>query len=487
MTRTPAQWLDLLTQRMDKDAPRYRRLESYVNGDAPLPELSKDTSEAWRAFQREARTNFGATVRDAVADRIVPIGITVGGSVTSPAAKAAQLVWRNNRMDHVVRQLVEYGLTYGKGYLTAWTNEDDDVPVVVAASPLKVCADVDPMQPWRVNAAVRVWRDETEEQDYARVICEGATQTFTRPSHTTTARGDGTVVLNRFAGGWRAASPAEPFHGEVPVVVYDNPTGMAEVEAHTDILDRINRSVLNLLTTNAMQAFKQRALVKPAGAEDLPTHDDRGNVIDWAKLFEPAPAALWNLPVGVSVWEGAATDTGPMLNSITNFVKHLSAATCTPLPMLMPDSANQSAAGAENTEKSFIFKVRQRLALAKLATEAILVIAVDFMGKPVSKTFDVRFEDPTRVLLTEKFNAAVQAKAAGLSLRTIQTLILGMTPEEIEEDAAEREKEKASAPTPPPPAAQPAPGDEESTDPEPVVRDPKETGPTADKRLTSKA
>lgn len=485
MNRTTAQWLDLLTQRMDKDAPRYRRLESYVNGDAPLPELSQDTSEAWRAFQKEARTNFGATVRDAVADRIVPIGITVGGSVTSPAAKAAQLVWRNNRMDHVVRQLVEYGLTYGRGYLTAWTNEDDDVPVVVAASPLKVCADVDPLQPWRVNAAVSVWRNPSEERDYARVICEGETQTFARPSHTTTARGDGTVVLSRFAGGWSAETEVDSFYGEIPVVVYDNPTGMAEVEAHTDILDRINRSVLNLLTTNAMQAFKQRALVKPAGAEDLPTHDDRGNVIDWAKLFEPAPAALWNLPVGVSVWEGAATDTGPMLNSITNFVKHLSAATCTPLPMLMPDSANQSAAGAENTEKSFIFKVRQRLALAKLATEAILVIAVDSMGKPTSKTFDVRFEDPTRVLLTEKFNAAVQAKAAGLSLRTIQTLILGMTPEEIEEDAAEREKEKASAPPPPPPpSAAPAP-DEEPEAPE--VRDPEETGPTADKRFTSKA
>ncbi len=97
MNRTTAQWLDLLTQRMDKDAPRYRRLESYVNGDAPLPELSQDTSEAWRAFQKEARTNFGATVRDAVADRIVPIGITVGGSVTSPAAKiAGSDVWQRS-------------------------------------------------------------------------------------------------------------------------------------------------------------------------------------------------------------------------------------------------------------------------------------------------------------------------------------------------------------------------------------------------------
>ena len=471
MTRTPAEWLDLLTKRMDDEAPRYRRLEQYVNGDAPLPELSKDTSEAWKSFQREARTNFGSTIRDAVADRIVPLGLTVNGSVSTAPAKAAQLVWRNNRLDHVVRQMVEYGLTYSKSFLTVHISKDSDIPVITAASPLKVAVDTDPLQPWRVNAAVRVWRNPTEDLDYARVVGDGYTQLFSRASYVTDAERDTTAILNRFTGEWVADGDAEPFHGEVPVVVYENPTGLAEVEPHTDIINRINRSVLNLLTTSALQAFKQRALVKPTEGADLPTHDDNGNAIDWAKLFEPAPGALWNVPPGVTVWEGAATDTSPMLNSITNFVKHLSAATCTPLPMLMPDSANQSAAGAENTEKAFIFKVRQRLSLAKLATEAALVIALDLMGKKTTRTVDVRFEDPTRVLLTEKYNAAVQAKAAGLSLRTIQTVILGMTPEEIEADAAEREKEKATAPTPP---AAPEP---------PAVRDPEETGPTADNRM----
>ena len=460
MTRTPNQWLDLLTARMDTDALKYRRLERYVNGDAPLPELSRDTSEAWKAFQREARTNFGSTIRDAVADRIIPIGLTVGGSITTPSAKSAELVWRNNRLDHVVRQMVEYGLTYGRSYLTVHTAQGSNVPVITAASPLKVAVDTDPLQPWRVNASVRVWRNPTEEADYARVIGDGYTQLFSRASYTNNSN-NSTQVTDRFSGSWTAVSEAEPYGGAVPVVVYENPTGMAEVEPHTDIIDRINRSVLNLLTTCAMQAFKQRALTKPKDGNDLPTHDDNGNAIDYGKLFEPAPGALWNLPPGVDVWEGAATDTNPMLLSITNYIKHLSAATCTPLPVLMPDSANQTAAGAENSEKSFIFKVRQRLSLAKLATEGALVIALELMGKSTSRTVDVRFEDPTRVLMSEKFNAAVQAKATGLSLRTIQTVILNMTPEEIEADAAERQKE---APKPPPPPAQPV-EDETVTDP----------------------
>jgi len=465
VSRTPAEWLDILTERMDRDAPRYRKLERYVNGNAPLPELSKDTSEAWAGFQREARTNFGATIRDAVADRIVPIGLTVGGSVTSGSAKAAALVWRNNRLDNVVRDLVVGGLTYSKSYLTVWSY-DDGVPAIVAESPLKVCADTDPIRPWKVNAAVRVWRDATEMRDYARVWTPGRTQKFSRPS--LVDKSNCTTVIDRFQGNWQPVDQVQhQALAEVPVIVYENPNGVAEVEPHTDIIDRINRSVLNLLTTSAMQAFKQRALTTPADKEGLPQNDKDGNAIDWAKLFEPAPAALWNLPPGVGVWEGSPTDTTPMLNAIISYIKHLSAATCTPLPMLMPDSANQTAAGAENTEKAFIFKVRQRLSQAKLSIEAALVIALTIMGKSTVRTIDVAFEDPTRVLLTEKYAAAVQAKAAGVSLRTIQTLILGMTPEEIEADAVERAREAAAQQS-----LQTAP-----------LPDPESEGPIADKRL----
>lgn len=468
MSRTPADWLGILTERMDKEAPRYRRLEQYVNGDAPLPELSKDTSEAWRDFQKEARTNFGATIRDAVADRIVPIGLTVGGSVTSQAAKAAALVWRDNRADQVVWDMVVYGLNYGKSFLTVMRDGDAEVPVVSAASPLMVAADTDSLRPWKINAAVRVWRNVTEARDYARVMVPGGSQLFSRQSYST-LKDTTTVVTDRYQGGWEPEKDLEPGAQSIPVVIYENPGGLAEVEPHTDIIDRINRSVLNLLTTSAMQAFKQRALETPEDKGGLPQHDKDGNVIDYAKLFEPAPAALWNLPPGVKVWEGAATDTTPMLNAIMAYVKHLSAASGTPLPMLMPDSANQTAAGAENTEKSFIFKVRQRLSQAKLAIEAALVIALEYMSKSTKGTVDVAFEDPTRVLLTEKYAAAVQARAAGLSLRTIQTLILGMTPEEIEQDAANRALEQKARQKP------------DVIDAE--VVDPAEQGPTEDNRL----
>lgn len=461
MAVTPEEWLTKLTRRMDLSHARYRLLECYVNGDAPLPELSADTREAWRDFQREARTNFGLLIRDAVCDRVVPSGVTVGGSVKSRAAKAAARIYRDNRMDRVIREFVEYGTTFGQSYLTVW-NDDDGKAVITADSPRTMIAATDPLQPWRVRAALRMWRDLDEAKDYAVVWTGMSKQKFSRPCYSDAQR---TVLLSHASGGWQAETDAVPTGSPPPVVVYDNLGGMGEFEPHIDIINRINRAILNQITTLAMQAFKQRALqIDDKEHPGLPQTDPNGNKIDWAKLFEPHPAALWNLPPGVKVWESSATDTTPMLNAVRDYIRHLSAVTKTPLPMLVPDSQNQSAAGAENAEKSFIFKCDRVLRGVKLAVEAALVIALNVEGFTNMDTIAVAFEDPARVMLSEKYQAAVSARALGEAIATIQRRILGMSPEEIAEDAAARALEQATQHTPSVPA-------------------PDETGPSADHRL----
>lgn len=461
MAVTPEEWLTKLTRRMDLSHARYRLLECYVNGDAPLPELSADTREAWRDFQREARTNFGLLIRDAVCDRVVPSGVTVGGSVKSRVAKAAARIYRDNRMDRVIREFVEYGTTFGQSYLTVW-NDDDGKAVITADSPRTMIAATDPLQPWRVRAALRMWRDLDEAKDYAVVWAGASKQKFSRPCYSDAQQ---KVLIPHASGGWQAETDAAPTGAPPPVVVYDNLGGMGEFEPHIDIINRINRAILNQITTLAMQAFKQRALqIDDKSHPGLPQTDPNGNKIDWAKLFEPHPAALWNLPPGVKVWESSATDTTPMLNAVRDYIRHLSAVTKTPLPMLVPDSQNQSAAGAENAEKSFIFKCDRVLRGVKLAVEAALVIALGVEGFVNVDTIAVAFEDPARVMLSEKYQAAVSAKALGEAIATIQRRILGMSPEEIAEDAAARALEQAAQPAPSAPA-------------------PDETGPSADHRL----
>ena len=88
MTKTPEEWLSYLTAKMDKERPRTDLLRSYTNGSSPLPEMGPNLAKAWLKFQRRARTNPGKLVVSALADRLIPNGVTVGASEDSPDRKS---------------------------------------------------------------------------------------------------------------------------------------------------------------------------------------------------------------------------------------------------------------------------------------------------------------------------------------------------------------------------------------------------------------
>ncbi len=59
MATTPAEWLPILAKRLDGRQKRIAVNRSYANGNAPLPEMGKNTKATWVAFQKKARTNVG--------------------------------------------------------------------------------------------------------------------------------------------------------------------------------------------------------------------------------------------------------------------------------------------------------------------------------------------------------------------------------------------------------------------------------------------
>lgn len=439
MLATPEQWLPVLAKRIDDNMPRVRLLARYSNGDAPLPELTRNTSAAWRTFQKEARTNWGLMIRDAVADRIIPNGITVGGASNSEQAVQAQRIWRDNRMDSVCKQWVKYGLDFGESFLTGW-QRDDGTATITADSPETMGVAVDPLQPWRIRAAMRWWRDLDDEKDYAIVWNDDSWQKFTRPCFLQT--NSRRRLVTRISDTWTPVTPKPNVTGQPPpVVVYRNPDGIGEVEPHIDAVNRINRAELQLLSTMAIQAFRQRALETSEGP--LPKVDpETGNAIDYSAVFEAAPGAFWELPKGMKVWESQPTDFNPMLSAIKDHVRQLASATKTPLPMLMPDNNNQSAQGAISTENGYIFKCWDRLKIAKIGVESMLVKALRIEGVDITDTVDVSFESPERVTLAEKYSAAAQAKAAGESWGSIRRNILHYSQDQIRQDDIDLAREQ---------------------------------------------
>lgn len=444
MAMTPAEWLPVLAKRLDDCSPRVRLLRSYMNGNAPLPEAGKNTRESWKRFQEESRTNWGQLILEAVTDRIIVKGIMVNGDAQSEVAKQAQRIWRDNRMDHVFQEWLRDGLALRQSYLTCWAG-DDRRAVITSDSRESMIVAADPLQPWRPRAALRAWRDIDRELDYAIVWSESAWQTFSRG-----ARNDEKTMLTGLVQGkWDPVvsgdGSAEPTATgtKPPVAVYNNPGGLGEYEPHLDLINRINNGILDRRSIQAMEAFRQRALKAKEGTSGLPQKDENGNDIDWAERLPYAPGALWDLPPGIDIWESQQTDIRPLLEASKDDIRQLSAVTRTPLPILMPDNTNTSAAGAIATEAGYITKCGTRLAEAKIGLEAILVKALEVEGVEGLEelTVTVEFEPVERVSTSEKFQAAQAAKGAGLSVKSIQRDILGWGPDEIRQDETDRAME----------------------------------------------
>lgn len=423
MASTPDEWLPVLSKRLDKRQPRILLNRRYSSGDAPMPELGRNTKASWEAFQKKARTDMGGLVCQSLGGRIVPNGVFVGDSTNTVAVEAARKVWRDNRLDVVFADAIADMLSVSVGYLMTGVRAGE--PIITAEKPEQMITAPDPAQPWRARAALKAWRDPDDGNDYALVMIPGARQRYVRKS----TNENGTPLSTVFSEGWEPLGEVETFEGPVPVFVLDNLNGVAEFEPHIDVIDRINLGKLQRMVLTAMQAFKQRAM-----KGGLPTEDEDGNSIDWAKVFEPAPGALWDLPEGIDVWESEAVDIRPLLEGEKADARDFAAVTQTPISVFIPDSSNQSAEGAANAQRGEIAKAKNRIARVKPPMAAALLQALRILGLDDGSTVDVRFEPAEHVSFTEKTTAAVAAKASGRSQRWIAENIFGMTPEEFQQD-----------------------------------------------------
>ncbi|MDF2578445.1 MAG: hypothetical protein K0S49_24 [Microbacterium sp.] len=425
MATTPEQWLPILAKRLDARMPEILRLRMYsTDGNAPMPEMGKNTKESWEAFQKKARTNYGGLGCQSLAGRIVPKGVRVGTSRTSPAVEALKIVWRDNRLDVVFADAIMNMLSVRVGYLVVGTRGGK--PIITSEAPEKVITAPDPAQPWRSRAAMRAWRDPDVDRDYALVWVPGMRQRFSRSVKTDTGTIRGTI-----AGDWEPDGEAEVYDGPVPVYALENENGMAEFEPHIDVIDRINLGKLQRLVVTAYQAFKARAL------KNLPDKDEQGNDIDWGKRLDFAPGALIDLPEGIDVWESQAVDITPLLSGEKQDARDFAAVMRTPIDVFLPEGQNQSAAGAANAHKGEIQKAKNRIQRARGPMEGSLLDALRILGLDEGETIQVLFESPEHVSITEKAAAAAQAKAAGKSLRWIAKNIWGMSPDEIDEEEAD--------------------------------------------------
>lgn len=450
---SPGWWLRRLSTKLGEKQAGIAHLRDYMTGNAPLPEGAEGCREAYRRFQALGRTNFSELVVEAVAERMIPQGFRTGAEGDELGDTEARRIWNGNNLDIIAPDVHSDMLGLRNGYVIVGPPDEDDpdkMPVITHEDPASIITEHDPRRPQKIIAALKIFRDDVTGRGFAYLYLPG--EVFVA----TAAVADTQSVPSVDVGSWdwdtqlSGKLPAG-FEKVIPVARFRNRGDLGEFETHLDLLNRINYGVLQRLVITAMQAYRQRAT-----KGDLPEADEDGNPVDYGEIFRPGPGSLWQLPEGVELWESQSTDLTPVLSAVKDDIRDLGAVTRTPMSMLLPDGANQTAEGAAFAREGLVFKAKDRIKRASFGWNTVMSLAFRFKGDTARANMldlETLWQPPEHLTLSERADAASKAQQ-DFPWRSRMSEIWGMSPEAIARMEAERVNDAmlaaSLAPKPPP-------------------------------------
>lgn len=286
---SPDWWLLRLGRQLAARRPQLDLWWNYFSGDHPLPEGPRRATEAYRDFQKKARSNFCMEVANSSVNRLRVVGIV--DDQGRPDDEAWRW-WTLNRMTARQAVLWRATLALSRAYLMVGEHpRQARRPLVTLEHPRQVIVDTDPATGER-RAAVKAWYDDIAKRARANVYLP--TETI---KYATGNRGPGPMrwgprVWTRLegaeGGGLHGMSqvpvvPFEcrPFLGEEPAAEFDNVI---------DNQDRINLGVLNRMTAERYSAFRQKWV---KGHKFKKTIDPETGLEIIQQPFVPDPGAVW--------------------------------------------------------------------------------------------------------------------------------------------------------------------------------------------------
>jgi hypothetical protein len=449
---SPDWWLLRLGRALSKDRPRLDALHSYWSGDHPLPYGNRKMREAYKRLQRQARSNYTGLVAETVLERIKVIGFRAGGAsgasslvgpmnaaaIADEADQQAWAWWQANRMDGNSGKVHRAAVVMSRAYVIVGPNpKRPGIPLVTGEDPRTVIHESDPTDPYSVRAALKVWRDDLAQRDFAvvylpdRVCYYQSTQSLVNvqnPWQPPSWAPD--TDSTDFAPNGVADNP----FGEVPVVPFLCRPDLAgnalgEFEDVCDIQDRINTVILDRLVISGMQAYRQR------WARGVDVEDENGNP---RNMFDPGADLIWCTPNdNAQFGEFGATDLTSIIKAAESDVTHMAAISRTPPHYLLGAVVNVSGDALAAAETGLVSKVVERETEFGESWESVYRLAAKVQGREVADDAEVIWRDPQFRTLTELAAANVQLMNAGVPWRSRMEM-LGKTPTEINRMETER-------------------------------------------------
>jgi hypothetical protein len=439
-------WLARLYFQLQTQQKHCEKMWQRYIGNPPLPHMNANQRAAVQWFVGKSRTNFERLIVNAMLSRLRIRGLRTAADHDEGGDAEGFKTWKKTRGKLWSREVHKFCATMGRGYVIVGKDSKGQL-LVTAEDPRHVTCIVDPSDPYKVVAALKVIYNVALNRDEAYLYLPGRVRVayrqrqapFVAPLNPYNPMNfDWSVdVFDSEGNLLEQGESSEPEwlqetddrEALCPVVPFLNEDGMAEFEPHLELLDRITQQVLQRMTIATIQAFKQRAM------KGLPKADPKtGEEIDYDEIFIAEPGAIWNIPASVDIWESGTVDLQPILLSIRDDIKDLAAVSGTPLYTVTPDVANGSAEGASLQRETLTFKVEtamDRYGLGHELVDELIFLTAGDKERSDPGSIEVLWGPADRPSWSERANAVAQTKGA-MPIYLQLTEIIGLDPAEAD-------------------------------------------------------
>jgi hypothetical protein len=316
----------------------------------------------------------------------------------------------------------------------------DTAPKITVEHPCETYVELDPANPRRRLAALKLWAEENGVQ-HANVYLDDAVYKFVddktqRPNLPTAFWMPATVTVD--AGGWQLDDVVEHSLGEVPMVAFLNRPGRrrgyrrgrSDIAGVIPIQDLINKILADAVVASEYAAYPQRWAT---GIE--PQKDEDGNELP-IQEFVAAVSRLWtegNENAKFGSFEAA--DLTKYVALIEMTVRHIAAQTRTPPHYLLGQSGSfPSGESLKATETGLVAKAKRKQITFGETWEESMRLAFLYRGDTVrgaAANAETLWQDPESRSEGELVDALIKLQTIGYPLEVLWAMH-GESPQQIE-------------------------------------------------------
>lgn len=415
---------DLLTgliQKIDADAGKFARLDTYYRGNSPMTYLSPEARQALGERFGTMGSNLCRLAVTSLAERLRVTGFTLDGA----PAEDLWADWINNDLDQVASTAHREALILGSAFVIVWADGEGN-PAISVESARQVSVIRDPGSR-KIVAGVKRWETKTTTE---AVLYEGDKITRYRANH-----------LGAVGSAMKVVEVLDNPLGVPPIVELKNndrllDCGVSELADMLPLQDALNKLLSDMMVGSEYYARPRRWA---SGVElvEEETLDDEGSPTGEVVTVNPFPennrmmiaedpaAKFGQLP---------AADLASYKSAILVIVEQMQAVSGLPAHYVgITSNSPPSADGLRAAEASLTARAEQRQQVFGRAWEEVakLAYAVRNGTNPEQASVRVSWADPATRSLAQEADAVVKLFQTGLLPASYALARLGYSDDEI--------------------------------------------------------